>query len=308
MRVLVTGGTGFIGTHLARALAESGHQPVTLARHPAPAGWPFAHIVADVAADAELALPGPFDAVVHLAGSADAAASFADPAGYARAHALGTLNLLAAARRWDARFVLASSQRVYRAAAAPLAEDAPTEPVDPYGYAKLAAEQWLAMYARLFQLPAVVLRFFSVYGVGQRAGEQSGVVTIFVRRALDGLPLRADAGVLRDFTAVADVVRGIELALARPQAPGRTYNIATGRATSVAELAHLVTAAAGSKSEIVVAGEAGPEGARGYVADIGRARHELGYQPALEVERGIARYVEQIATAGTCAAQGASDR
>ncbi|HET7034116.1 MAG TPA: NAD-dependent epimerase/dehydratase family protein [Thermomicrobiaceae bacterium] len=307
MRVLVTGGTGFIGTHLARALAEAGHEPVTLARHPAPSGWPFAHVAADVAGEAsDLASLGSFDAVAHLAGSADAAASLADPLGYARAHALGTLNLLAAARQWGARFVLASSQRVYRPAAVPLAEDAPTEPVDPYGYAKLAAEQWVAMYARLYQLPTVVLRFFSVYGPGQRAGEQSGVLTIFVRQALDGLPLRAEAGVLRDFTAVDDVVRGLGLALARPQAPGRTFNIATGRATTVAELARLVTAVTGSGSEIVLAGEAGPAQARGYVADISRARRELGYQPAIEVERGIARYVEQIAHAHS--AQGASDR
>src|SRR5579885_3121872 len=129
MRVLVSGGTGFIGSHLARALAAAGHEPVTLSRHHAPAGWPFEHLTLDVAGDlTPLTGSGPFDAVAHLAGSADASASLADPLGYARTNSLGTLGLLAAARAWGARFVLASSQRVYRPSPEPLAEDAPKEP------------------------------------------------------------------------------------------------------------------------------------------------------------------------------------
>ena len=305
MRVLVTGGTGFIGRHLVEELGRSGQEVVTLSRRPAPLGWPVEHVVADVGQG----LPplAPFDAVAHLAGSADASASRRDPAGYLRTNALGTLAVLEAARSWGARVVLASSQRVYRPRTEPLSEDAPLGPVDPYGYSKLAAEEWSRMYHDLFGLPTVVLRFFSVYGPGQVAGETSGVAAIFVRRALDGLPLQADAGVLRDFTYVGDVARSVALALEAPQAVGQAYNIATGEPTAIAELARVVKAVTGSPSEIVVA-EPGHRQPEGYVADIGKARRELGYQPDVTVERGIAQYVDQIRGARAHTAQGPSDR
>ena len=303
-RVLVTGGTGFIGRHVVDELIAAGHEVISLSRGPAPLGWPIEHVMADVG----LGLPQlpRCDAVAHLAGSADASASRADPAGFLRTNALGTLTVLEAARDWGARFVLASSQRVYRPSPRPLAEDAPQAPVDPYGYSKLTAEAWTEMYAALFALPAVVLRFFSVYGPGQLAGEASGVATIFVRRALAGLPLQADAGVLRDFTYVSDVARGVALALTAEAALGGTYNIATGLATPIAELARVVVAATGSASEIVLSGDAEPSG---YVADISRARHELGYASQVTLERGIARYVDQIIRprAGSHSAQGPSD-
>lgn len=292
MKILVTGGTGLIGSHLVDALARRGDQVVAISRHAHRLPDHVEHRALDVADAAAPERIGLADAIVHLAGAADASASNAAPLLYNRTNALGTLNMLEAARRANALFVFASTQRVYRSQLVPVAEDAPRQPIDPYGYSKLVGEQWVQMYHELFQLRTTVLRFFSVYGPGQVSSSGvSGVVTIFLNRALHGEPLRVNDGNLRDFTHVGDVVRGITLALDAPAANGRTYNIATGTATTIETLARVVKDVTASPSAITVAGT---ECKEGYVADISRARAELGYAPAIDLRRGLELYVEQL--------------
>ncbi len=289
MRVLVTGGTGFIGRHVVEALLTRGHRVVTLSRRPE--GIPGAeHRSLDVGSEEAVSVASRVDAVVHLAALSNASASFDDPLTFSRLNALGTLAMLEGARRGGARIVFASSQRIYRPSLQPIAEDGLIEPQDPYGYSKLCGEQWLEMYHRFYDVHACTVRFFSVYGPGLIVqGGTSGVVGIFVGRALRGEPLTAHTDQLRDLTDVSDVAHGVVLALEKPAPSGCCYNIATGRGTSMVELAKAVREAAGSHSDVVM--ERG-QGFGHLVADISRARRELGYEPLVGLPEGLEKYVE----------------
>ena len=127
------------------------------------------------------------EAIVHLAALSDASQSLADPVGYTTINALGTLNVLEAARQHGAGVVFASSQRIYEPWHGPLHEDAPKAPTTVYGWSKLAAEGWVTMYSQVYNVPTITLRLFSVYGPGQRMrGGASGVLAIFAERTLRG--------------------------------------------------------------------------------------------------------------------------
>lgn len=288
MKVLVTGGTGFIGMNLVEALAGKGHCPITLSRRPE--GLPgVEHHSLDINSPEATDLASRVDAVVHLAALSNASASLDDPLLYNRVNALGTLAMLEGARRGGAGFVFASSQRIYRPSLQPIPEDGIIEPQDPYGYSKLCGESWVEMYARFYQLRGVSLRFFSVYGPGLViTSGTSGVVGIFVGKALRGEPIVVHANQRRDLTYVGDVARGILLALERPTTPGSCYNIATGVGTSMEKLATRLCSATRSASEIRV------EGSQqfGYlVADVRKAQAQLDYSPQYDLTAGLERYI-----------------
>ncbi len=288
MRVLVTGGTGFIGTHLVRALQAHGHVPITLSRRRE--GLPeVEHHSLEAGSDEAVKLASQVDAIVHLAALSNASLSRQDPLLYSRTNSLGTLAMLEGARLGGGRILFASSQRVYRPSLRPIPEVGLLEPQDPYGYSKLCGENWLEMYGRFYGVHGVTLRFFSVYGPGLVvAGGASGVVGIFVRRALRGEPLTAHANQRRDLTFVSDVVRGIMLALEKPAPAGSCYNIATGVGTNMEELAEAVCRVTGSRSKILVEHSQ----SFGYlVADIFRARTDLNYSPQIDLMRGLEQYV-----------------
>ncbi len=245
------------------------------------------HLQADVNSLEARTFAAKAQTIVHLAGLSDASLSFHRPVEYATTNAQGALNMLEAARAQGAHFVLASSQRVYRPRPALLREDSPREPVDAYGYSKLVAETWCEMYRRVYAMPVTVFRFFSVYGPGQRlTGGTSGVVSIFVDRALAGLDLVARRNVLRDFTYVSDVTWALREIVEHPL-PG-DFNVATGVATSVVDLAYLVREVAGASSRVVE--EPGADEIS-YVADISKARGILGYEPQVSLREGLQRYV-----------------
>ncbi len=288
MKVLVTGGTGFIGTHVVEALLDRGHQAITLSRRPS--GRPgVEHHGLEVGGDQALQLASRVDAIVHLAALSNASASYQDPLLYNRINALGTLTMLEGARLGGGRIVFASSQRIYRPVREPIPEDGLIEPQDPYGYSKLCGERWMEMYARLYGVHAVTLRFFSVYGPGLViSGGASGVAGIFVGKALRGEPLVVHTNQSRDLTYVSDVVQGILLALEKPAPAGSCYNVATGVGTSMEELAEMSCRVTHSRSQVRVESSA----SFGYlVADITRARGELGYSPQVDLKEGLERYV-----------------
>ena len=294
MRILVTGATGLIGRALVPELQAAGHDVIGLAQRPRPGlNLPVSFLWGDVTHPGLGHRLPPVEAVVHLAGLADAGASWQEPARYLAVNAGGTLNLLFFARKTGARFVFASSQRVYRPGRR-LAETAPIEPRDPYGYSKWVGEVWCQMFARLFGVAATVVRFFSVYGPGQSwSSGQSGVLTIFLERALRGEPLEVRAPSRRDFTYVADAAAGLRQIIEQGPPAGRVYNIATGRATSLLTAARLIKRLTESPSP-VIARFAEPE--ESFVADISRARRELGYEPRYTLREGLCAYIAWLRT------------
>ena len=296
MRILLTGATGFIGPHAVAALVSAGHEVISTSR--AAAGPPGAsvHVPHDFAAAPKFPGVGRIDAIVHLAGDGNVQRAMAEPADIAQINVLGTLRALEIARDHEALFVLASTQRVYQPGPKPLREDALKQPPEPYGYSKLAAELFVEMAGRSFGVRGTMLRFFTVYGPGQMiASGTSGVVAIFGQRAVAGKPMVVMSRQHKDLVEVSDAVRGIVLALEHPSLPPRPYNIATGVPTSVLDLARELRAIAACDCEIV---EDYSEGNPGdLVADITRARDELGYEPRVGLEEGLRRYVEWLRAA-----------
>jgi UDP-glucose 4-epimerase len=304
MTVLVTGATGLIGRHTLAHLLEQGEHVRTFQR-----GQPdIEHasnvetVVGDVCLDAErlCEAAGGCEAIVHLAGRGDVGESHRDPLGYANLNASGALHALEAARRAGAHVILASSQRVYRPGPGPRAEDDTPAPDSPYGYTKWVAEVWCRMASEQFGVPTSVLRFFSVYGPGQQPNGGSGVVAIFARAALAGEPLVVQSRGRRDFTHARDVARGIGLVLeARRTRPGPglhcVYNIATGRGTTFTDLARRIVELSGSRSPIEDCARDAP--GADLVADVGRARAELGFEACIDLAAGVKSYLDWLRAA-----------
>jgi UDP-glucose 4-epimerase len=207
----------------------------------------------------------------------------------------GTLNVLQAARKAGTRrVVFASSAAIYgEEPTLPKREAMLPEPMSPYGVEKLTGEHYLATWSKLFGLETVALRYFNVFGPRQDPrSPYSGVISIFVDRILRGQPIQffGDGTQCRDFVYVANVVDANLLAAARAGASGRVFNVACGARTTLVELATLIERAAGASVARSFT-EARSGDIKESVADIARARAELGYEPAVGVEEGLARLV-----------------
>jgi UDP-glucose 4-epimerase len=300
---LVTGGAGFIGSHLARAILAGGRRVTVLdnlsvgRRDAVPEAARFVHgDVRDAAAVRE-ALTG-VDCVMHLAAQVTIRGSFDRFYDDLDTNVMGTARLLnevdPSQVKW---FTLASSMAVYADAAspAPIAESHPTEPVSPYGAGKLAAERVSAQVLAGRGIPFTALRFFNTFGPGQAYTPYVGVLTIFVTRLLRGEPLLifGDGEQQRDFVHVSDIVAGVTGASGR--APG-TFNLGTGRGTTVNELARLVRMRLAPHAAIAHA-PAQPGELRFSVADIEAAARAFGYQPRRALADALDDVVESVRAA-----------
>jgi len=305
-RVLVTGGAGFIGSHVADLFLSRGwavdivDDLSTGRRENVPAAARL--IVADVRSDdaARLIAEGSHDAIVHLAAQMDVRRSVADPVFDAGVNILGILNVLEAVRRVPAerapRIVFASTGgAVYGdLSSPPTTERTGKEPDSPYGIAKLASEYYLAYYARIHGLATTSVRFANVYGPRQDPHGEAGVVAIFCGRILKGeaLTIFGDGEQTRDYVHVADVAEAVYLAVTGAVPSGarvddRAFNIGTGVGTSVRRLAALLIEASGSDSTIEFAPERRGEQRHSYL-DVAQARQTLGWQPRVELPDGLA--------------------
>ncbi|MHC4513603.1 MAG: NAD-dependent epimerase/dehydratase family protein [Planctomycetota bacterium] len=300
-RYLVTGGAGFVGSHLVAALLSRGDEVSVLddfstgTRENLDGIGGQLQVVEgsvldpEAVAEAMAAVAGVF----HLAALSSVVESVKDPARYHEVNATGTLRVLAAARRVDARVVYAGSASAYgNPATIPetgIPESCREDPQAPYAAAKMAGELYCRSFAAMFQLPVVITRFFNVYGPKQPPDSPyAGVVAAFCRALLSGAAptIYGDGEQTRDFTYVSDVVRGCILAMTTPLQGCHTVNVATGRSLTVRELLDTLAAHTGT----TVAPEH-REARKGDVrhsrADISRARELLGYVPEISCKEGL---------------------
>ena len=302
MRAIVTGGAGFIGSHVAEALLARGDEVhvldslVTGSRKKVPAGAEL-H-VGDIRSDAGAL----FDEVkpelcVHLAAQADVGTSVERPDYDADVNVLGTVRVLEAARAAGTHVVFSSTGgAIYGECDAPAAEDAPRRPISPYGISKLAGEEYVSGWNRLFASGHVSLRFANVYGPRQEASLEGGVIAIFLERlaAGEGTTIFGDGEQTRDFIYVGDVVRGV---LAAVDYRGGVYNIGTGIETSINELHAVCRRVTGVDSEPVYAEER-PGDIRRSVTDPLLAERELGWRVEHPLEDGLRLTWESLQEAG----------
>jgi UDP-glucose 4-epimerase len=315
--VLVTGGAGFIGSHVVDRLLAFGRGVVVLddfsTGHSANleqwAGDPRVTVVeADVADGlfaplaAVTAERGAIARIIHLAAQTAVPQSMFQPLADVRVNCAGTVQVLEYARCCGVRkVVFSSSSAVYGDdVALPTDENEPTLPMSPYGIDKLAGEHFLRFYRAVHGLPFTAFRLFNVYGPRQDpASPYSGVISLFARQAVAGEPLTifGDGNQTRDFVYVGDVAAAVAGACLSDAADGEVINLGTGIETTITKLARSIVARIGSASAIHYAA-ARPGDACRSVADIGRARQLLSFAPTVELAEGLAQTLDWMAGGG----------
>jgi UDP-glucose 4-epimerase len=298
VRVLVTGGAGYIGSVVTAMLLESGHQVSVvdslLTGHDdaVPAGARFVRADLLDRGTVMAGMSSGFDAVVHLAALSLVAESIRAPETYFRTNLGITLNLLEAMRANGVpRIVFSSTAAVYgEPETVPIVEDAPTRPTNPYGASKLAVDQLLGFAAAAHGLTAVSLRYFNVAGAYGRYGERHATETHLIPRILDVAAGRSpavdvygtdyptpDGTAIRDYIHVADLARAHLLALDRAPAGHSVYNLGNGEGFSVRQVIEVARSVTGHEIPTVEQPRRAGDPAR-LVASGSKARHELGYQ------------------------------
>ena len=308
MHYLVTGGAGFIGSHLSEALLDQGHQVsiiddfndyydpeikrlnilefldrITLIKGD----------IRDTDLIERIFSKGKFDAIVHLAARAGVRPSIQAPKLYLTTNIDGTFNLLEACRQHGVKdFIFASSSSVYGVnPKVPFSEtDALTRTISPYAASKLAAEQLCSNYSHLFGIRCMCLRFFTVYGPRQRPDL---AISKFTKNILSNVPIQqyGDGTTARDYTYVEDIVSGILAAAEYRESDFEIFNIGGSATTTLAELIKLVEGACEKEAIIEITGDQPGDVPRTF-ADVDKAHSFLGYSPKTPIAEGIKKYVE----------------
>jgi len=291
--VIVTGGAGFIGSHVVETLLAEDRRVIVvddLSTGDAARGDPRAELehvdIADPGALARLADAARPGAIYHLAAQASVTGSVAEPWRDCVVNVLGTLNVLEAAAHTGAPVVFTSTGGALYGddADIPTTENSPTAPLSPYGASKLAAEAYTLTWSRRLGLPHAVMRLANIYGPRQNPYGEAGVVAIFSRQlgSGDAPTLYGFGRATRDYVHVADVVRALRLAEGR----AGIYNIATGRETDVNTVLAQLQRAAGTAVDPTLAPLREGELERSCL-DPGRARRELGWEPEIDLAEGL---------------------
>ncbi len=302
MKILVTGGAGFIGSHIVDAFIDKGHQVVVVdnlsSGRRENVNDRAAFVEMDIRDDgiAELFAREKFDLVCHQAAQMDVRRSVADPVYDARVNVLGTLNLLQAAVQYRVKkFLFASTGgAIYgEQETFPADEEHPLRPLSPYGITKLTGEKYLYFYRQTYGLEHVILRYANVYGPRQNPHGEAGVVAIFTTRMLAGEQpvINGDGKQTRDYVYVADVVRANLLALEYDKSD--VFNIGTGIETTVNQIFHLLNELTGA-SVPEYHGPSKPGEQLRSVLRYDKAKRYLGWEPQVELHEGLQQTVEHF--------------
>jgi len=304
--ILVTGGAGFIGSHIVDRLLDEGFKvrvldnlstgdKKNLAKHQNKKSFQF--IEGDIRNfDLVKKTVKGVDAVFHEAALVSVTRSVENPLLSNEINVTGTVNLLKACV--DAhvkRFVYASSCAVYGdTETLPNHENLAPKPLSPYAVEKLAAENYAKVFHNVYGLETTSLRYFNVYGPRQKYGPYSGVISIFINRLLENKPpiIYGDGKQTRDFINVKDVVEANMLALSKREAVGEVFNISTGEATTINKLTESIQKIMGKTSLKPVHAEPRPGDIKHSYGDIINARRKLEYEPKIQLEKGLSELVK----------------
>jgi UDP-glucuronate 4-epimerase len=300
MKILLTGGAGFIGSHLLEHLIARGDDVAVIddfndyydpriKRANLPQGGFRLH-ERDIRDAAPLVAQEKPDLVVHLAARAGVRPSQQDPALYESVNIAGTLGLLEARRKSGVRrFVFASSSSVYGNAPVPFREDnADLQPISFYGATKLMGEHYVRIYARLHGIHATSLRFFTAYGPRQRPDMAIHAFTAAISQGRE-IPMFGDGTTERDYTFVSDIVQGVVAAIDHDE-PHAVYNLGESRTLALRRLIDLIGEFVGKTPKIKVLPEQ-PGDVQRTCASIDLARKQLGYDPKVPIEAGLREFV-----------------
>jgi UDP-glucose 4-epimerase len=303
MKVLVTGGAGFIGSTLVNLLLQKNHTVRVLDN--LSTGYDINVNKKDVEfmlgdirdkQAVQTAVAG-VDTIFHLAASIGNVKSLADPQEDALVNAGGTALLLDEARKANVgRFVYSSSAAIFgELVTMPIAEDHPQNPDSPYGVSKLAAEKYALCFAKLYGMTAVCLRYFNVYGVRQRYDAYGNVIPIFAHRLYTEKPLTiyGDGEQTRDFINVQDVAMANYLA-ATVAKESTVFNVGSGSVITINELAKMVQVYSGISTHVDYAPPR-PSEVRHCRADISKLKAQLGFEPTVDMNSGLKAYFEWFA-------------
>jgi UDP-glucose 4-epimerase len=310
--VLVTGGAGFIGSHLAEGLLERGHRVRVLDNFATGRRSNIGRLEREIELvegdirsfeRVDRAVAG-CEIVLHQAALPSVQRSIEDPLTSNATNVTGTLNVLLAARnRGVRRVVCASSSSIYGSASgiAPRREADPPAPISPYASAKLASECYARSFHDVFGLDTVCLRYFNVFGPRQDPGSQyAAVIPSFISAVLTGQPplVFGDGEQSRDFTHVENVVQANLLAIDAPGVAGGLYNVACGERVTLNRLIRELGGLLGVDVEPVYAAPR-PGDVRHMLADLSLARRQLGYEPSVLLRDGLGRTLEEPAAAAS---------
>lgn len=309
---LVTGGAGFVGSHLVEELIGMGIETFVIDNFSTGSmdnlrsieSDANLHIIRGEVTSSLLVIPKTkkIDVVFHEAAIASVPASVSDPAFVHNVNVNMTLDLINyCVQHGIKKFIFASSAAVYGAQDGEISENIVCRPASPYGAGKLAVEDYLHAYRTSFGLEPVMLRYFNIYGPRQRLGDYSGVITIFIQNLLNNIPLtiRGDGLQTRDFVNVKDIVRANILAMDSDAAVGQVMNVASGNSTTVLQIAEVLKEVTGKRDLEIKHAPARVGDVRNGRANIEKIRSVLGYSPTISLEEGllaVVNYLEKTTT------------